>query len=182
MKKIGKLLAVSAMIISTLFTTGVPVYAKEIAEVPVAEEHAIASLSFDMYDLQKHEKTIALENGTEMTFGAEPVMKNSRALSGTWRIYGYNPLASMEYYVVLGAKGKYTTIKSTYGLAITGALSSFKNEKINIERRTETSSNPAQVAGYAKFNYLGNSWISIWQQSGGVRAKIKNNKVTTSLY
>lgn len=53
------------MIISTLFTTGVPVYAKEIAEVPVAEEHAIASLSFDMYDLQKHEKTIALENGTK---------------------------------------------------------------------------------------------------------------------
>lgn len=29
---------------------------------------------------------------------------------------------------------------------------------------------------------IGNSWISVWQQSGGVRAKIKNNKITTSLY
>lgn len=182
MKKIGKLLALSAMVISTLFTAGIPVSAKEIAEVPVVEEPAIASLSFDMDDLQKHEKTIVLEDGTEMTFGAEPVMKDSRALSGTWRIYGYNPLASMEYYIVLGPKGKYTTIKSTYGLAITGRLSSFDNEKINIERRTETSSSPAQVAGYAKFNYLGNQWVSVWQQSGGVRAKIKNNKITTSLY
>ena len=88
----------------------------------------------------------------------------------------------MEYYIVLGPNGKYTTIKSTYGLAITGRLSSFDNEKINIERRTETSSSPAQVAGYAKFNYLGNQWVSVWQQSGGVRAKIQNNEITTSLY
>lgn len=63
----------------------------------------------------------------------------------------------MEYYIVLGSKGKYTTIKSTYGLAITGRLSSFDN----IESRTENSSSSAPVAGYAKFNYLGNQWGGI---------------------
>ena len=62
----------------------------------------------------------------------------------------------MEYYIDLAPSGKYTTIKKTYGLAISGTLSSFDNEKINVVRRTETASKAAVVEGYAKFNYLGN--------------------------
>lgn len=49
-------------------------------------------------------------------------------------------------------------------------------------RKTETASQPAVVEGYAKFNYLGNQWVSIWTQSGGVRASIKNDVVSTELY
>lgn len=74
------------LVISTLFTSGILVFVKELAEVPVVEKLASVALLFDMGDLQKHEKTIVLEDDTEMTFGAEPVMKDSRALSGTWKI------------------------------------------------------------------------------------------------
>lgn len=88
----------------------------------------------------------------------------------------------MEYYIDLAPSGKYTTIKKTYGLAISGTLSSFDNEKINVVRRTETASKAAVVEGYAKFNYLGNQWVSIWTQSGGVRASVKNNVISTELY
>ena len=62
MKKIGKLLALSAMVISTLFTAGIPVSAKEIAEVPVVERASYCIFHrFDMDDLQKHEKLLYLK-------------------------------------------------------------------------------------------------------------------------
>ena len=31
-------------------------------------------------------------------------------------------------------------------------------------------------------SYFGNQWVQLWNQSGGVRSKIKNNKLTVSLY
>jgi hypothetical protein len=88
----------------------------------------------------------------------------------------------MEYYIVLIPSGNYTTVSSTYGLAISGFLTSFENERVTIVRNTETSSAAAIVEGYAKFNYLGNQWIAVWTQSGGVRASIKNDQITTALY
>ncbi|MCY1103002.1 DUF5626 family protein [Shouchella clausii] len=152
-------------------------------------ENDLPSITFDYTDLRTHTDTVVLEDGTELTVGAEPVINDEisalAALNGTWRIWGDNGLARMEYYIVLrpvSSGSKYTRINSTYGLAVTGRLSSFENEKINVVRRNETSSAGAVVEGYAKFNYLGNQWVSIWTQSGGVRATIKGGKVTTKLY
>lgn len=149
----------------------------------------VPEITFDYTDQTVHTDTVELEDGTELTVGAEPVINDGmsvmRALNTTWRVWGDNGLARMEYYMVLrpvSSGSKYTKINSTYGLAVTGRLSSFDNEKINIVRRNETSSNGAIAEGYAKFNYLGNQWISIWNQSGGVRATIKSGKVTTKLY
>ena len=171
-------MAASLVVIMTLVGSGMTVLAEENEN----SQEPIAKVTFDLDDRVRHETTVTLSDGTTATVGAEQVDGMTRALSGTWRIYGYNPFVTMEYYIVLGPSGNYTTIKSTYGLAISGTLSSFENEKINIVRRTETSSKAAIVEGYAKFNYLGNQWVSIWTQSGGVRASIKNNKVTTELY
>lgn len=139
------------------------------------------SISFDLHDRTTHEATLTLADGSTVTIGAEPI-NNTRALSGTWRIYGYNPLASMEYYIDLEPSGNYTRIANTYGLAISGQLTSFDNETIRVVRATETSSRPAIAEGYARFNYLGNQWVSVWTTTGGVRASIKNDTITTELY
>lgn len=179
-KKLRKLMAMALVVVIALSCSGVTAFAAE-TDNDEQETQPIVKVSFDLNDRVKHEATVTLPDGTTATVGAEPVA-TTRALSGTWRIYGYNPLATMEYYIDLAPSGSYTTITNTYGLAISGTLSSFENEKINVVRRTETSSKAAVVEGYAKFNYLGNQWVSIWTQSGGVRASIKNNVVSTELY
>ena len=56
------------------------------------------------------------------------------------------------------------------------------NESIRKHRTWEDASQPVWVEGYAKFHYFGNQWVQLWNQSGGVRSKIKNNKLTVSLY
>lgn len=147
-----------------------------------AEAVGIASLSFDLDDRRPHEKTIVLPDGNVARFGAEPVGALSRSLSGVWRVWGENGLAHMEYYMELAPSGSYTRVVNTWGLVVTGRLTGIENERINIPRRYETAWYPAIVEGYAKFNYLGNQWVSLWTQTGGVRAKIKNNVVTTELY
>lgn len=144
------------------------------------------SISFDFNDRSVHTQQFELDDGTILTIGAEPVASRSReALNGTWRIWGDNGLARMEYYIELAptySGSPYTKITQTWGLAVTGRLSSFSDETINIVRASETSTKSAIVEGYAKFNYLGNQWISIWTQSGGVRATIRNAIITVDLY
>ncbi len=143
----------------------------------------VLSLSFDINDKKQHELSSVLEDGTIVTVGAEYIEKDGeRSLSGEWRIYGSNGLATMEYYIQLIPYGNYTKISDAYGLAVSGVLTSYENETINIVRRIETSSLAAIVEGYAKFNYFGNQWISLWTKSGGVRARIKNDVITTELY
>ena len=142
----------------------------------------VLEISFDLKDKTVHSTSKTLEDGTIAEIKVEPVDPYSRALNGTWKISGTNGLASMEYYVVLSPSGKYTTVSGTYGLAITGRLTSFDNETIRVVNKTETARRGAIVEGYAKFNYLGNQWVSVWTQSGGVRTTIKNDKFTTVLY
>lgn len=158
----------------------VPAFAAENTELsPFA-------MSFDFTDRTVHMEQFELDDGTVLTVCAEPVASNSReALNGTWRIWGDNGLARMEYYIDLAptySGSDYTKIVQTWGLAVTGRLSSFSDETINIVRTSETATKAAIVEGYAKFNYLGNQWISIWTQSGGVRATIRNGIITVELY
>ena len=142
----------------------------------------VLEMSFDLNDKTVHSKSKILEDGKKAEIKIEPVDPYSRALNGTWKISGTNGLVSMEYYVVLSPSGKYTTVANTYGLAISGPLTSFENEQIRVVNKTETASRGAIVEGYAKFNYLQNQWVSLWTQSGGVRTTIKNDKFTTVLY
>ena len=156
-----------------------------------SQKRILPSVTFDLNDLKTHTDTVILNDGTKLTVGAEPVVSENSgvsraaALSGTWRIWGENGLARMEYYIVLKptySGSKYTRINNTYGLAVTGRLSSYSDEKIRMVRANETATYGAVVEGYARFNYFGNQWISIWTQSGGVRATVKGGQVTTKLY
>lgn len=175
---------------SMLIFSFIPFLKAEAASIDSINESVqsndLPSVTFDINDLRSHEDTMVLDNGLELKVGAEPVGSTSRAaLTGTWRIWGDNGLARMEYYIVLKptySGSKYTRINNTYGLAVTGRLSGYSGEKISVVRANETSSKSAIVEGYAKFSYLGNQWVSIWTQGGGVRATIKNGKVTTKLY
>ena len=137
------------------------------AQEAVAEQPTV-SMSFDLDNRVKHEKTVRLPDGSIAKITAEPI-NTGRALSGVWKITGTNGLATMEYWIELEKAGLYTKIKRTWGLAITGIMTSYEDAKINVE-------------GYAKFTYFDNPVVTLWTKSGGVRASISGNQITTELY
>ncbi len=146
------------------------------------KEEPLISLQFDIENRESNSTSVELEDGTTLTLSAEPVQNTRSGLNGVWRIWGDNGLAKMVYYIDLTPSGNYTSVSRTYGLSVTGRLTGVADEKINVVRRTETSSRPAIVEGYAKFNYLENQWVSIWTSSGGVRTTIRDGVVDVKLY
>ncbi len=118
--------------------------------------------------------------GSVAKITAEPI-NTGRALSGSWKITGTNGLASMKYWIELEKVGLYTRIARTWGLAITGILTSYDNAKINVVRQMESPVLPAVVEGYADFTYFDNPVITIWTKSGGVRASVFGSQGTTEL-
>lgn len=210
-KKSNKLLVSLLLAVIFIFTTTTGAFAQALNETheqakeesefktlpvikgPFQSKYPPIEMSFNIQDRKAHTKTVTLTDGTVLKLGAEPASAGNiegsisimAALNGVWKIWGENGLARMEYYIDLAPTyrgSNYTKITDEWGLAVTGRLSSFDNETINVVRRSETSSKPAVVEGYAKFNYLGNQWISVWTQSGGVRATISKGKLTTTLY
>ena len=129
----------------------------------------------------KHEESVKLPDGSIAKITAEPI-NTGRALSGVWKITGTNGLATMEYWIELEKAGLYTKIKRTWGLAITGIMTSYEDAKINVVRQMESPVLPAIVEGYAKFTYFDNPVVTLWTKSGGVRASISGNQITTELY
>ena len=150
------------------------------ASAAVAEQPTV-SMSFDLDNRVKHEKTVRLPDGSIAKITAEPI-NTGRALSGVWKITGTNGLATMEYWIELEKAGLYTKIKRTWGLAITGIMTSYEDAKINVVRQMESPVLPAVVEGYAKFTYFDNPVVTLWTKSGGVRASISGNQITTELY
>ena len=139
------------------------------------------SMTFDFNNRVKHETTVELPDGSIAKIVAEPI-NTGRALSGVWKITGTNGLATMEYGIELGKAGLYTKIVRTWGLAITGIMTSYTDAKINVVRQMESPVLPAVVEGYAKFSYFDNPVVTLWTKSGGVRASISGNQITTELY
>ena len=119
------------------------------AQEAVAEQPTV-SMSFDLDNRVKHEKTVRLPDGSIAKITAEPI-NTGRALSGVWKITGTNGLATMEYWIELEKAGLYTKIKRTWGLAITGIMTSYEDAKINVVRQMESPVLPAVVEGSAKF-------------------------------
>ena len=150
------------------------------AQEAVAEQPTV-SMSFDLDNRVKHEKTVRLPDGSIAKITAEPI-NTGRALSGVWKITGTNGLATMEYWIELEKAGLYTKIKRTWGLAITGIMTSYEDAKSNVVRQMESPVLPAVVEGYAKFTYFDNPVVTLWTKSGGVRASISGNQITTELY
>lgn len=146
------------------------------------ESEPIASAEFDLSVDDSQQESVELADGTMVTLGLDKPGSLARALVGTRVIWGDNGLARMEYTVTTAASGGFTRITNAYGLAVTGRPTGISNERIVRVRNTETASLPAIVEGYAKFHYLGVVNASIWQQTGGVRASYKNDKVSVSLY
>lgn len=171
-----------------LFTEGI-VYADEVtSDSKLLKENNSLTMEFDYKSNESYNKSMIVD-GEKLSLKAESVnsyipyrLRSVRGAVGTWRISGSNALASMEYYIEVIEKNGYGYISDAWGLAIKGKLTSFENERINIVRRQETRTRYAIAEGYAKFNYLRNQWVSVQTQSGGVRAKVKNGKVTQSLY
>lgn len=87
-----------------------------------------------------------------------------------------------QWNIELEKAGLYTKIKRTWGLAITGIMTSYEDAKINVVRQMESPVLPAVVEGYAKFTYFDNPVVTLWTKSGGVRASISGNQITTELY
>lgn len=83
------------------------------AQEAVAEQPTV-SMSFDLDNRVKHEKTVRLPDGSIAKITAEPI-NTGRALSGVWKITGTNGLATMEYWIELEKAGLYTKIKRTWG-------------------------------------------------------------------
>lgn len=99
------------------------------AQEAVAEQPTV-SMSFDLDNRVKHEKTVRLPDGSIAKITAEPI-NTGRALSGVWKITGTNGLATMEYWIELEKAGLYTNAllrilwrrkQCKYGLARTERL------------------------------------------------------------
>ena len=151
----------------------------------VATKQPTVSMSFDLDNRVKHEKTVRLPDGSIAKITAEPI-NTGRALSGVWKITGTNGLATMEYWIELEKAGLYTKIKRTWGLAITGIMTSYEDAKINVVRQMESPVLPAIVEGYAKFTYytLDEKWwresFNFWQ-SNYYRAVLINLRICSKL-
>ena len=188
-RKIKRVFTLLLFTFSIVFFTGGIVYADEVtSDSKLLMENDSLTMEFDYKSNESYNKSVIVD-GKKLSLKAEPVnsyipygLRSARGVVGTWKISGSNSLASMEYYIEVIEKNGYGYISDAWGLAILGKLTSFENEKINIVRRQETRTKYAIAEGYAKFNYLGNQWVSVWTQTGGVRAKVGNGKVTQSLY
>ncbi len=101
------------------------------------------------------------------------------------KISASNGVARQTYYINTRPHKnypQYTVLTKAYGIHTSIMLGTVENEKIRKHRTWEDKNNSIWVEGYAKFNYFGNQWLSVWQQTGGVRTKIKNGKLHVSLY
>ena len=68
------------------------------------------------------------------------------------------------------------------GACDNGNYDTYEDAKINVVRQMESPVLPAIVEGYAKFTYFDNPVVTLWTKSGGVRASISGNQITTELY
>ena len=139
-------------------------------------------ISFDLNDRQEHVRRVEFEDGSYLEVGARPKASLLQSLNGTWDIWGDNGFVRMEYSIDLEPSGSYTKITDAYGLTIRAILTSYEDEDVYIVRSTETSSRPAVAEGFAKFTYLDNQWVTIWEQSGGTRASVQNDEVNVELF
>lgn len=191
MQKLKKYLAVilmSTLVIGVVLDNVVNINTKAYSPDLILNDNRDTELSitFDLNDRRVQVQTFELDDGSVFTMIAQPLfLENRNALSGTWNIRGFNPLVKMEYNIDLAPVRKgsnYTKITNIWGLSIDAKFTSVSDERLTIVRSEENSSNPAIAESYAKFKYLDNQFVSIWTQAGGIRAKVRDGKVTTSLY
>ena len=143
------------------------------------------TLSIDLTSPERVVNTTTLSDGTVLELGAEPAENTGvsarAAKTGTWRIWGSNAFAYMEYFVTYGpvsSGSSYTKVVSTSGLVINAfAGVTFTGGSIDVERRNETASAPSWVRGKAAFKY----W-DVAQLTGGVEAFVRNGELTTGLW
>jgi len=122
-------------------------------------------LTVDLYNNEKESYLKTFEDGSYISIEVEDASPSELKLRGLTyngkKITGSNGAATQTYYIDTRPhknNSKYTVLTKAY------------------------ASQPVWVEGYAKFHYFGNQWVQLWNQSGGVRSKIKNNKLTVSLY
>ena len=118
-----------------------------------------------MTNNEKESYLKTFEDGSYISIEVEDASPSELKLRGLTyngkKITGSNGAATQTYYIDTRPhknNSKYTVLTKAY------------------------ASQPVWVEGYAKFHYFGNQWVQLWNQSGGVRSKIKNNKLTVPLY
>ena len=146
-------------------------------------------LTVDLYNNEKESYLKTFEDGSYISIEVEDASPSELKLRGLTyngkKITGSNGAATQTYYIDTRPhknNSKYTVLTKAYAITTTVFLGDYSNESIRKHRTWEDASQPVWVEGYAKFHYFGNQWVQLWNHSGGVRSKIKNNKLTVSLY
>ncbi len=146
-------------------------------------------LEVDLNDNESKKLYKLFEDGSFISIEVEDTSPSEIATYGLTyngkKITGSNGLATQTYYINTRPhrnNSKYTVLTDAYAISTSIIFGTIENEKIIKHRTWEDKNNPVWVDGYAKFNYFGNQWISVWQATGGVRTKIKDNKLSVTLY